>query len=65
MLGHFVKNRRKILRLFFSFFMSIPSMVKRSEKTFILFRFGAKQSEKTFSNRKQIEAKRTNFGRET
>jgi hypothetical protein len=47
-LGQFVKNRRKLFRLVFYFFMSIPSMVKRSEKTFILFRFEAKQSEKTF-----------------
>jgi hypothetical protein len=32
----------------FWFFKSSPSEVKRSEKTFISFRFEAKQSEKTF-----------------
>jgi hypothetical protein len=42
-LGQFVKNQRKIWSLVFYFFMSIPSMVKRSEKTFILFRFEAKR----------------------
>ena len=47
-MGQFVKNRRKLLRLVFYFFMSIPSMVKRSEKTFISFHFEAKQSKKTF-----------------
>jgi hypothetical protein len=49
-------------------------MVKRSEKTFILFRFEAKQSEKTFfsfrfeakrKDRKRNETKPTIFGSET
>ncbi len=48
--------------------MSIPSMVKRSEKTFISFHFEAKQSEKNvyfvslWSETKRSEAKRKMFG---
>ncbi len=43
-LGQFVKNRRKILRLVFYFFMSVPSMVKKAKKR--LFHFASKRNEK-------------------
>ncbi len=46
--GTICKESKKSIKLVFYFFMTIPSMVKRSEKTFISFHFEAKQSKKTF-----------------
>jgi hypothetical protein len=44
--GTICKESKKNIRLVFYFFMSLPSMVKRSEKMFISFGFEAKRKDR-------------------
>jgi hypothetical protein len=65
--GTICKESKIILRLVFYFLMFIPSMVKKSEKTFISFRFKAKNVSfvSLWSETKRSKAKRSktkNFG---
>jgi hypothetical protein len=72
--GKICKETKKNIKVGLLVCKSIPSKVKRWEKTFILFCFKAKQSEKTYislrfkakqKNRKWNKAKQKIFGSET